>query len=198
MSMRGRPLRVIRNATRRHNEWETGGVPNIIVVAGPNGAGKTSFIRQFLPIQQRTFVYANADEIERSLDSRIVGSGARAMAAGRQMLAMIEREIEAHHNLMIETTLATRRYARKFAEWRAAGYSVGLIYLRLHNADQAIDRVARRVRAGGHHIPEEVIRRRFATSLEYLDSIYKLIVDEWYVWDSVEGDFEPVESWEQR
>ena len=62
--------------------------------------------------------------------------------------------------------------------------------------EDALDRVARRVAAGGHGIPEEVIRRRFSRSWDYFDSVYKHIVDEWYVWESVEGDFVPAEAWD--
>ncbi len=43
--------------------------------------------------------------------------------------------------------------------------------------------------AGGHDIPENVIRRRFAKSLNYLETRYKPIVDEWCIWDSLEGQF---------
>jgi predicted ABC-type ATPase len=51
------------------------------------------------------------------------------------------------------------------------------------------------VAAGGHDIPEGVIRRRFAKSLNYLETRYKPIVDEWYVWDSLEGSFTLAEAW---
>jgi predicted ABC-type ATPase len=56
--------------------------------------------------------------------------------------------------------------------------------------------VRRRVAAGGHGIPEETIRRRFGRSLEYLGTRYKPIVDEWYVWDSLEGEFRLAEAWD--
>ena len=44
--------------------------------------------------------------------------------------------------------------------------------------------------------PSSVIRRRFAKSLLYLDTIYKSRVDEWYVYDSREGDFELAAAWD--
>ena len=43
----------------------------------------------------------------------------------------------------------------------------------------AIARVAERVRQGGHHIPEGVIRRRFAAGLRNLEGGYKSVVDTW-------------------
>jgi predicted ABC-type ATPase len=52
------------------------------------------------------------------------------------------------------------------------------------------------VAAGGHDVPEPVIRQRFAKSVEYLESRYKPIVDEWYIWDSLEGEFRLAEAWD--
>ena len=77
------------------------------------------------------------------------------------------------------------------------GYSVSLIYLRLPSVETSIARVRRRVEAGGHGIPQQVIRRRFDKSVAYFENIYKSIVDTWYIWDSFEGNFELVERWDQ-
>ena len=52
----------------------------------------------------------------------------------------------------------------------------------------AVERVADRVRAGGHDIPEEVIRRRYERGVVNLIRTYKGIVDEWYLVDSSRKD----------
>jgi predicted ABC-type ATPase len=57
--------------------------------------------------------------------------------------------------------------------------------------------VQKRVAAGGHDIPEATIRRRFSKSARYFETIYKSLVDEWYVWDSLEGTFALRESWDR-
>ncbi|MGI8525663.1 MAG: hypothetical protein ACR2K5_05705 [Pseudolabrys sp.] len=98
---------------------------------------------------------------------------------------------------MFETTLATLTYARKVPLWQSQGYTVVLIYLRLPDVEQSIMRVKRRVEAGGHGIPENVIRRRYTKSLRYLEQIYKSLVDEWYIWDSLEADFKFAQSRDQ-
>jgi len=59
----------------------------------------------------------------------------------------------------------------------------------------SVERVRRRVAQGGHGIPESVIRQRFAKSVDYFEKHYKAIVDEWYVWDSLEDEFRLAESW---
>ena len=75
-------------------------------------------------------------------------------------------------------------------------YWVSLIYLKLPSVEDAIRRVERRVAAGGHGIPEPVIRQRFMRSLDYLERLYKPIVNDWSVWNSLEGNFEVVEVWD--
>jgi predicted ABC-type ATPase len=115
--------------------------------------------------------------------------------AARQMLRRLDDLAASRQGFAFETTLASLSYARRIPKWQSAGYAVALIYLRLPSVEAAIDRVARRVAAGGHAIPEHTIRRRFAKSAEYLERLYKAIVDEWYIWESLEGSFRPLAKW---
>ena len=48
----------------------------------------------------------------------------------------------------------------------------------------AVARVASRVKHGGHHVPEDVVRRRFAAGLRNLRSYYPAFVDEWRLFDN--------------
>ena len=171
-------------------------MPDIIIVAGPNGAGKSTFIERYLPAQGQTSVVLNADEIERELESDTGPPETRALRAGRLMLGQLDDAIAFRRNVIIETTLALRTYAVKIPAWRLAGYRIALIYLRLATVENSIARVQHRVRNKGHDIPEQTIRRRFPQSLSNLEHIYKPIVDEWYVWESIEGGFVPAEAWD--
>ena len=54
----------------------------------------------------------------------------------------------------------------------------------------AVQRVAERVRQGGHHIPEATIRRRFHLGLRLFGTVYQSLVDEWMLFDNA-GD-EPI------
>lgn len=170
-------------------------MPDIIFIAGPNGAGKTSFAREYLPEERANYAFINADEISRAIAEASLTQAQLDLRAARVMLDQLDMLVAANADFVVETTLASLTYAAKIPLWRQSGYRVVLFYLRLPNPDASVSRVARRVAAGGHDIPEPVIRRRFAKSLNYLDSRYKPIVDEWYVWDSLEGSFAPAESW---
>jgi len=56
---------------------------------------------------------------------------------------------------------------------------------RLMLAETAIARVAERVRQGGHHIEDAVIRRRFSAGRRNLEKAYKHAVDTWAEYDNV-------------
>ena len=173
----------------------------LIIIAGPNGAGKTSFANEYLPVlpehqiyAQENLIFVNADEIARQISQRGLSQTQIDREAGRKMLTRINQLVRQHSDFAVETTLATLSYAKKIPKWRELGYNVSLIYLRLPSVEHSILRVKRRVESGGHDIPEQVIRRRFKRSLEYLDKIYKPIVSEWAIWDSLEGHFKKAET----
>ena len=156
-------------------------MPTLVLLAGPNGAGKTTFIGRVLKQRAGTFVFVNPDEVARDLP----GTGAeRDLAAGRRVLERLDALIAARADIVLETTLATRSHARRLRACRAAGYRIELIYLRLPDAEASIARVRRRVEHGGHGIPEATLRRRFPLSLDYLETVYKPLVDEWRVWSN--------------
>lgn len=167
----------------------------IIIIAGPNGAGKTSFANQYLPATENALVFVNADEIARDLAKADLTKAAVDLRAAREMLKRIDTLAASRVEFMFETTLASLTYAQKIPAWQRLGYDVALIYLRLSSVEASIDRVRRRVAAGGHDVPEAVVRQRFGKSLEYFEKLYKPIVDEWYIWDSLEGDFQLAEAW---
>lgn len=172
-------------------------MPTLIIIAGPNGAGKTTFAREYLADDERHFEFVNADEIARSLSREGTRTSSDVIAA-RMMLHRINELVEAGADFAIETTLANLTYAQKIPVWRKLGYVVTLVYVRLNSVDESIARVRKRVAAGGHGIPEEALRRRFGKSQAYFETIYRPIVDEWYVWASREGAFVPVNSWDGR
>jgi predicted ABC-type ATPase len=154
----------------------------IIIIAGPNGAGKTTFAKEFLPNEADCRIFVNADLIAAGLapfdPDRV------AIKAGRLMLEEIFEHVRRRDSFAFETTLSGRMYARHILEWREQGFMVKLFFLRLASPELAIARVCQRVKAGGHNVPEETIRRRFASGLRNFEEMYKPIVDEWALYDN--------------
>jgi len=158
------------------------GSRRILIVAGPNGAGKTTFAREYLPQEAGCPIFINADLIAEGLSP--FAPELVAIRSGRIMLQMIRDHAARGDSFAFETTLAGRNYARAIPRWQGDGYSVTLFYLSLPTVDLAISRVAERVRQGGHHVPDDVVRRRYFAGRENLETLYKPIVDEWILYDN--------------
>jgi len=62
---------------------------------------------------------------------------------------------------------------------------VTIYYLALPTPEDALERVAVRVQQGGHDVPENVVRRRFAASRRNFEEIYKALVDRWHLVDNL-------------
>ena len=168
----------------------------ILIIAGPNGAGKTTFALEFLPKEAACLEFVNADLIAAGLSP--FQPEQVAFAAGRLMLERIGELVKVGKSFAFETTLATRGYLRRIPAWQAAGYQVKLSFLKLPNADFAIQRVAQRVNLGGHALAPETIRRRFARGWENLRSGYLEVVDEWSIYDASKAPALLIETGDNR
>ncbi len=87
---------------------------------------------------------------------------------------------------MFETTLSGRSHARWLRDLQTAGYRTQLVFLSLPSAELAVARVADRVRRGGHHVSDTVVRRRFAAGVRNLFSVYMEVVDAWTIYDNAD------------
>ncbi|MFZ5503719.1 MAG: zeta toxin family protein [Pseudomonadota bacterium] len=153
----------------------------IVIIAGPNGAGKTTFAREFLPTDAELPNFVNADLIAAGISP--FAPELAAFKSGRIMLETIEDYAKRGESFSFETTLSGLTYAQMIPAWRTSGYVVKLIFLSLPDVEMAIERVANRVKQGGHNVPEDVIRRRFAHGLANFER-YKLLVDSWQLYDN--------------
>jgi len=61
---------------------------------------------------------------------------------------------------------------------------VHVLFLWLESADLAVDRVAARVRLGGHDVPEETVRRRYERGLRNFFQLYLPLLDSWQMFDN--------------
>lgn len=154
----------------------------ILIIAGPNGAGKTTFAREHLLEKANCSVFINADLIADGLNP--FHPELAAFKAGRLMLEMIDEAVSNGETFAFETTLSGRGYARSIPRWKERGYRVELHFVRLPTADAAVQRVQHRVAQGGHHVPEEVIRRRFRAGRHNFWHFYRGLVDEWFVYNN--------------
>ena len=127
------------------------------LVVGPNGAGKSTFIVFTLaPLLPRS-VLVNADEIaKRRWPDNPAGhvyDAARIAADTRSKL------IEAGVSFIAETVFSHPSKLELIRAAHDAGYVIAL-HVMLIPEGLAVERVKRRVRHGGHDVPEGKIRER--------------------------------------
>lgn len=152
-------------------------MPNLYVIAGCNGAGKTTASKTILPELWNCKEFVNADIIAAELCPSDPESA--AIEAARIMLNRVQQLVETGVDFSIETTLSTRSLVSLIKRAKAKGYVVKLVFFWLRSPEMAIERIADRVMKGGHNIPEDVIRRRYARGIHNLFHLYRDICDRW-------------------
>ena len=162
-------------------------MPNLYIISGCNGAGKTTASFTVLPEMLNCREFVNADEIARGLSP--FNPERVAIQAGKIMLKRIDDLLFQQEDFAIETTLTTKSYLNMIRVAQRLHYKVTLLFFWLNDVNLAVRRVERRVIAGGHHIPEEVIRRRYAKGIKNLKSFIDL-VDNWVLLNNSEDPFQ--------
>lgn len=152
-------------------------MPKLFILAGPNGAGKSTSAPEILKGARKVAEFVNADVIQKD-------EGVSEIEAGRRTLARLDALATQRKDIALETTLASRTLLPRIRLMQSSGYLCHLTFFWLPSAEMAVHRVAQRVAAGGHSIPEDVIRRRYERGLENLFGDYLGIVDSWRVLDN--------------
>lgn len=102
------------------------------------------------------------------------------------MLQRIRFLLSIKEDFAFETTLAAKSYISLIKEAQAEGYSVTLAFFWLPSFTMAIERVKQRVLEGGHHIPADVITRRYQRGICNLFDLFMPICDTWILIDNSE------------
>ena len=162
-------------------------MPNLYIISGCNGSGKTTASYTVLPEMLGCTQFVNSDEFAKSFSP--FDPSAASISAGRFMLLKIRYLLRRKEDFCIETTLATRSLMRTIEEAKDNGYGITLLYFWIHSPELAVKRVKDRVEAGGHSIPEHVIRRRYDMGLRYFFNDYMCVSDRWILVDSSQNPF---------
>ena len=157
-------------------------MPNIYIISGCNGSGKTTASYAVLPEMLKCSQFVNSDEFAKGLSP--FNPDMASIQASRYMLLKIRYLLDRKADFAIETTLATRSLIKMVQHAQKSGYSVTVLFFWLNSQELAIERVKARVLAGGHNIPEDVIRRRYIAGLRYFFEDYMPIVDRWILADN--------------
>ena len=160
--------------------------PSVIALAGPNGAGKSTTGPDLLKDTLGITEFVNADLIAQGLSP--FAPDRAAVAAGRIMLDRLRHLARQRTTFAFETTLSGLAYVRWITGLIDSGYHFHVVFLWLPSAEHAIARVADRVRRGGHHVPDEIVRRRYHGGLRNFLRLFRPLATTWRLYDNASGD----------
>ena len=162
-------------------------MPRLYIISGCNGSGKTTASYTLLPDLLECREFVNSDEFAKSLSP--FDPNAASVTASRFMLMKIGYLLERQADFAIETTLATRSLLKIIKQAQGLGYEATVLYFWLNSPELAIQRVHDRVLAGGHDIPDDVVRRRYVMGLQYFFGSYIPAADRWILADNSTSPF---------
>lgn len=149
------------------------GRPVLLVLAGVNGAGKSS-IGGNIMLRRAGLTWFNPDTYTRILAQGGMSAGEANACAWQHGVNLIDRAVAAGLSHAFETTLGGSTMTQKIAA-AARTHDVLVWFCGLASPEKHIARVAARVVAGGHDIPEAKIRERWVRApLNLIDLMPKL------------------------
>ncbi len=154
--------------------------PTLFLIAGPDGAGQSNFYDADLkPRVQVPFI--NADIIQR--DELKDPSGEAAYEAAKIASARRDDCLRSGRSFVTETVFSHPSKPEMLGAARKAGFRIVIFHLHLGSADLAVARVAARVDEGGHPVPENKIRERYARNQQLIHDAV-LMADKGAVYDA--------------
>lgn len=149
------------------------GRPVLLVLAGVNGAGKSS-IGGNIMLRRAGLTWFNPDTYTRILVQGGMSAGEANACAWQHGVNLIDQAVGAGLSHAFETTLGGSTMTQKIAA-AARTHDVLVWFCGLASPEKHIARVAARVVAGGHDIPEAKIRERWVRApLNLIDLMPKL------------------------
>lgn len=130
--------------------------------AGPNGAGKTTLYR----VVASSVARVNGDDLRHQ--------GLSEAAVEEQLRAQLAQLVQNAESFVLESNLATTQDYERLRGLQKQGYRLVLSFVCLESAELCQQRVAIRVRQGGHPVDDVTVNHRYANGLNLLKVNYQL------------------------
>lgn len=134
------------------------------IIGGVNGVGKSSLSGVLSAESSELGVIIDTDKITAE-------NGGDRIKGGKIAIELINNCLEKGINFTQETTLSGVRTLKTIQKARELNYFIRLYYVGISSSDESISRIANRVLKGGHNIPPEDVKRRYAKRFDDLIKI---------------------------
>jgi predicted ABC-type ATPase len=138
--------------------------PLMLFIAGGNGAGKSSLWDVVKSSAEFSgFEYLNVDDKFKELKGQNPAATFKEASDWRN--AEIGRLLTERKSFVVETVFDAGKLGF-LKKAKANGFETAIYFMGIDSPDLAVERVNFRHSVGGHHIPEETVRRKWADSLD--------------------------------
>lgn len=162
--------------------------PNLTIIGGANGSGKTTLAREYVAAEN--LEYLGADDIAHELNPADLE--AVAIQAARIFSRRFGDYLKNQSSIVVESTLSGLSLKKWIEKARALDYDVRILFVYLDSPELCIQRIAARVAAGGHGVPDADVLRRFARSNSNFWNSYKNTADQWNLFFNTGDSFEQI------
>lgn len=142
--------------------------PQLLILAGPNGAGKSTFSKDLS--HPGAFIFDADKEIAR-FEAQFPGLPFEsiAYAVDQYFLDKVDEALKNRTDFTIETNFRdTGLIMDTVSRFKGQGYTVGLVYIGLSSVELSMERVAARVKMGGHAVDTASILYNYEQGLKNL------------------------------
>lgn len=148
--------------------------PCLFIVAGPNGSGKSLFSKELTATELEVF---DGDKHMTALMKKYPETGSEALWSyiNENIFAQEKQKaLAARLNFAFETNFSSNDPMQTAREFKNSGYDICLLFMGLHSLSESMERVAYRVRKGGHRVSEDSIRYNYEYGFK---NLYKYVTE---------------------
>jgi predicted ABC-type ATPase len=105
------------------------------------------------------------------------------LAAVQRIEAWLDKSIEVHQTIGVETVLSSPKYRRLVEKAKAHDFEVCFVYVYVESVGVQLERIRARVAKGGHDVPADKVRERRQRSFDQMPWFF-LQADRAWIFDN--------------
>ncbi len=165
--------------------------PGFVIIGGINGCGKSTLASA--AIEDSPDLFLGQEAINPDVITKQIADTFPSLAGDAANLVGVEKAeklawkaIAEGQSVAIETVLSSDKFVPLVDAARLRGFRTRLVFISLPTVELAIERVAQRVKAGGHDVPREKMLSRWGRTH---DNLFRFLrqVDDVFVFSNADA-----------